>query len=48
MDFAGKTLLIIDDEPALRRGFLAYFEDSGFTVLEAENGRIGVDIFRDQ
>jgi len=48
MDFAGKTLLTIDDEPALRRGFTAYFEDSGFTVLEAENGRVGVDIFRSE
>ncbi len=48
MDFTGKTLLTIDDEPALRRGFRAYFEDSGFTVLEAGNGRIGVEIVRDK
>jgi len=48
MRFPGKTLLTIDDEAALRRGFKAYFEDSDFKVLEAENGRVGVDIFRQQ
>ncbi len=40
------TLLTIDDETALRRGIRDYFEDSGFNVLEAENGRIGLEIFR--
>ncbi len=48
MRFTGKTLLTIDDEAALRRGFKDYFEDSDFKVLEAENGRVGVEIFRRQ
>lgn len=46
MHFNDKTLLTIDDEPALRRGFKAYFEDSDFKVIEAENGQVGVDLFR--
>jgi len=48
MRFTGKTILTIDDEAALRRGFKAYFEDSDFMVLEAENGRVGVELFRRQ
>jgi len=41
------TLLTIDDETGLRHGIRDYFEDSGFTILEAENGRIGLEIFRE-
>ncbi len=46
MRFSGKTLLTIDDEPALRRSLRNYFEDSDFVVLEAENGRVGIELFR--
>lgn len=42
------TLLIIEDETDVRLGIATYFSDSGFIVHEAENGRIGLDIFRDR
>ncbi|MCK4659781.1 MAG: response regulator [Phycisphaerae bacterium] len=40
------TVLTIDDEAVVRRGITAYLEDTGFSVLEAENGRVGLEIFR--
>ncbi|OGV32473.1 MAG: hypothetical protein A2020_02150 [Lentisphaerae bacterium GWF2_45_14] len=43
-----KLILVIDDEPALRRGLKAYFEDSGYIILEAENGIEGLAIFREK
>lgn len=42
------TILTIDDEPALRANIAAYFEDSGYRVLSAENGREGLEVFRAQ
>lgn len=41
------TILTIDDEDVIRRSFQAYLEDSGFRVLQAQNGRIGLDVFRE-
>ncbi|KAF0233886.1 MAG: response regulator [Desulfovibrionaceae bacterium] len=41
------TILTIDDEDVIRRSFQAYLEDSGFSVLQAQNGRIGLDVFRE-
>ena len=40
------TILTIEDEPAVRRSIAAYLRDRGYVVLEAENGRVGVDVFR--
>ena len=40
------TILTIDDEEVIRRSFQAYLEDSGFRVLQANNGRVGLDVFR--
>ncbi len=40
------TILTIDDEEMLRESIVAYLEDSGFKVLEAENGREGLEVFR--
>jgi DNA-binding NtrC family response regulator len=42
------TLLIIEDEAALRRGIADYFTDSGYRVLTAENGKIGLELFRQE
>ena len=42
--FANKKLLTIDDEEALRRSISIYFEDLGFIVFEADNGRAGVEL----
>jgi len=41
-------VLTIDDEYVLRQSIVAYLEDSGFVVYEAENGRVGLEIFREK
>jgi len=38
-------VLVIDDEAIVRDSIVAYLEDSGFDVLEAENGPTGVECF---
>lgn len=44
----GNTLLIIDDDANVRKSVVAYMEDSGFTVLEAENGQQGLAIYEEK
>jgi len=39
-------ILTIEDEPPIRKGIVAYLEDSGFTMLEANDGPSGIEIFR--
>jgi len=39
------SLLIIEDEQELRRSVAAYFEDIGYTVFEAGDGKQGLDCF---
>lgn len=41
-------ILTIDDEFVLRQSIVAYLEDSGFTVVEGENGRHGLEVFREE
>ena len=36
---------MIEDETGMRRSVCAYLEDSGYVVLQAENGREGVEVF---
>ncbi len=38
-------ILTIDDESYIRQSIRTFFEDYGFTVLEAENGRKGIEVF---
>ncbi|WP_068826465.1 two-component system response regulator RssB [Pseudomonas sp. BMS12] len=38
-------LLIIDDDEVVRASLAAYLEDSGFQVLQAENGLQGLEVF---
>lgn len=38
-------LLIIDDELDFRESIALYFQDAGYTVFEASNGREGLDVF---
>ncbi len=45
-DKSGVRVLIIDDDRVIRESISVFLEDSGFTILEAENGRIGLEIFR--
>ncbi|UIJ37976.1 response regulator [Desulfobaculum bizertense] len=42
----GKTLLVIDDEELIRQSIKGYLEDSGYVVLEAADGRNGLEMFR--
>ncbi|MCK5076490.1 MAG: PAS domain S-box protein, partial [Calditrichia bacterium] len=46
MDDHMETILTIDDEEFIRQSFIAYLEDYGYKMLEAENGKVGLDIFR--
>ncbi|MCG8533061.1 MAG: SpoIIE family protein phosphatase [Desulfovibrionales bacterium] len=41
------TLLIIDDDTIVRESIVAYLSDSGFPILEAENGEHGLEVFRE-
>jgi len=41
------TLLIIDDEEAVRNSLCVYLEDSGFAILEAADGLQGLDLFQE-
>jgi serine phosphatase RsbU (regulator of sigma subunit) len=40
------TLLIIDDDEVVRASLAAYLEDSGFDVLQADNGLQGLEVFQ--
>ena len=42
----GGTVLVIDDEPPLRKAVLLALKRSGFTVLEAKDGVEGVEVFQ--
>ena len=43
---APARILTIEDESPIRDGIVAYLEDSGFTMLEANDGPSGLEIFR--
>ncbi|SDH48534.1 two-component system response regulator RssB [Pseudomonas panipatensis] len=42
------TLLIIDDDEVVRESLAAYLEDSGFKVLQANNGQQGLQVFQQE
>ncbi len=42
----GVTILTIEDEKPVRMSIVAFLEDNGYRVLEAENGRTGLEVFR--
>lgn len=46
MTSAPARILTIEDESSIRDGIVAYLEDSGFTMLEASDGPVGLEIFR--
>ena len=48
MSASQPVILTIDDEEAIRESFHLYLEDYGYQVLEAENGRVGIDVFNQQ
>ena len=39
------TILVIEDDEAVRQSFIDYLEDADFKVFSAENGRFGLEIF---
>lgn len=41
-----RTVLVIDDENAIRHAVRTILEDEGYTVLEAPNGVVGLDLLR--
>lgn len=45
MPLTEATLLVVDDEQAIRDSIVAYLEDSGYDVLEAENGQQALALF---
>ncbi|MFI8479190.1 two-component system response regulator RssB [Pseudomonas sp. NPDC078700] len=45
MQKTSSTLLIIDDDEVVRASLAAYLEDSGFIVLQASNGLLGLEVF---
>jgi len=40
------TILVVEDERYVRASLTAYLDDMGYRVLEAENGRIALELFR--
>ncbi len=38
-------ILVIDDEPLVRESVAIYLEDSGYDVIEAADGKQGIDLF---
>ncbi len=38
-------VLVIDDEEFIRRSLHVFLEDNDFIILEAENGRVGLEVF---
>lgn len=42
------TILIIDDDPSVRRNIAAYLEDSGFFPIMACNGKEGLKVFESE
>lgn len=40
-------VLMIEDEPFIRKGMADYLEDCGYEVHQAENGALGINLFRE-
>lgn len=41
-------ILFIDDDATLRQSLRDYFDDSGFGVLEADDGKVGLEVFKQE
>ncbi|MET4693637.1 response regulator [Endozoicomonas lisbonensis] len=47
MSRVGNTILVIDDDTIVRESIIAYLEDSGFNILQAENGEQGLAVYKE-
>jgi len=47
-DNVPKRILVIDDERAIRESFRNFLEDNDYDVLEAENGRVGLELLEQE
>lgn len=45
MNYSGRKVLLIDDDRIVRESIAAYLDDSGFSVIEAEDGQKGFGLF---
>lgn len=45
-DYQGRTVLVIDDEPDVREALRDMLESYGLTVLDAADGRAGLEVYR--
>lgn len=43
-----RNLLIVEDDPKIRRLLIVYFKDEGFNILEAETGEDAIRIFKNE
>ena len=41
-------ILVVEDEEVLRNTIKGYLDDSGFDVLEAENGKVGISVLKNE
>jgi CheY-like chemotaxis protein len=41
------TVLVVDDDAAVREGLLAFLEDEGYAALGAENGRRALEVLEE-
>ncbi|MBU3916555.1 response regulator [bacterium] len=46
MNSKSVTILVIEDESTIRESISEFLEDRNYTVLTAENGRVGIEIFQ--
>jgi len=46
--YSGSKILIIDDEPIILEKMALYFQDSGFSVISARDGKQGLEAFTSQ
>ena len=40
------TILVVEDELVTRKSFVLFLGSKGFKIIEAENGRMGLEVFR--
>jgi CheY-like chemotaxis protein len=43
-----KRILVIDDEPSIRKSFITALEDTGYSVETAESGEVAIEKFEIQ